>query len=831
MLTRLTLFALALAGLTLWAGCISQPDENRAPFGGLGVGGLYYGPDTLEERIARSDAIVRARLLSATAATERRTDPAPTHHVAVVELRFKVLEYLRGGGAGELVALITRGGIFYDSSGKALEGAKALRDNRDTQWDNREAILFLIDGVPHLTDSYPSIKKADRYWLGTASDGYTVASSDSKRWLPAEAGAASGSDGQRFLLDASTSPTTITLADMKARIADLDEEIAKGVAGVGDAAVGGSAVFSQDAGALSAAYRECLYLKHEWAREARYMKEHNGPFEGGRDYYYIRHDSAIGSGLSAGTRAFTDPLKGEGEAAPPGAGDFPIMDGDAELFSTSWPGVADTVRPLPAGEYRFHYSYRPRAYIICDGQPEEEKKREEVFVTVTAPAGTVHEAFFDPLSGASGVPVPSQFSVGGVSTSAQRLQWSNGAVSLRLSPYADLSGHTLDLIALDGTVSLSLDAGAATVDQGAGTLTWSVSAQPWVNGDRLMLRIRKGSASTVTQTSKPEVSITGGGGVTEGGDASFTLTASPAPSSALAVNVTVSQGGDYGVTTGSQTVTIPTGGTTTLAVSTTGDSVDETDGSVTVTVNTGSDYTVSSSQGSATVTVADDDPTTTVSITGGSGVTEGGDASFTVTASPAPASDLTVNVTVSQGGNYGVSTGSRTVTVGTSGTTTLTVSTTDDSADEADGSVTVTVKTGSGYTVSSSQGSATVAVSDDDDPKPEVKINVTVEDASATEGEALTFRVRLSAAPAEEIRVRWYAGVAYHVLDDRARSTDYQAAEGELVFAPGVTELTAEVWLEHDDEDEPDEYFAVEAYLPGSFLPDAVGTMTIVDDD
>ena len=832
MLTRLTLLALALAGLTLWAGCTFQPgDKDRAPVGGFGVPEPSYGPDTLEERILRSSAIVRARLLSATPATERRTDPAPTHHVAVVELRFKVLEYLRGGGAGELVALVTHSGIFYDSSGKALEGARAIRDNRDTQWDNREAILFLIDDVPHLADSYPSIKKADRYWLGSASDGYTVASGDSKRWLPAVVGATSGSAGQRFLLDASTSPPTITLADMKARIAAIDQEIAKGVAGVGDAARGGSALFSQDAGALSAAYRECLYEKYEWARQVRYRKGQIGSFPGGRDYYYIRHDSAIGSGLPAGTRAFTDPNGGEGETPPPTLGDIPIIGRDAELFSTAWPGVADTVRPLPAGEYRFHFSYRFQGHVICDAEPEEEKKRQEVFVTVTAPAGTVHEAFFDPLSGASGVPVPSEFSVGGVSTSAQRLQWLNGAVSLLLSPYADLSGHALDIIALDGTVSLSLDAGSATVDQGAGTLTWSVPSQPWADGDRLMLRIRKGSASTVTQASKPEVSVTGGGGVTEGASASFTLTASPAPSSALAVNVTVSQSGDFGVTTGSQTVTIPTGGTTTLAVSTTGDSVDESDGSVTVTLNKGSDYTVSSSQGTATVTVADDDPTTTVSITGGSGVTEGGDASFTVTASPAPASDLTVNVTVSQGGNYGVSTGSRTVTVGTSGTSTLTVSTTDDSADEADGSVTVTLNKGSGYTVSSSQGSATVAVSDDDDPKPEVKISVTVEDASATEGEALTFRVRLSAASTEEIRVRWYAGVAYHVLDDRAGSTDYQAAEGELVFAPGVTELTAEVWLEQDDEDEPDEYFAVDAYLPGSFLPDAVGTMTIVDDD
>ncbi len=40
----------------------------------------------------------------------------------------------------------------------------------------------------------------------------------------------------------------------------------------------------------------------------------------------------------------------------------------------------------------------------------------------------------------------------------------------------------------------------------------------------------------------------------------------------------------------------------------------------------------------------------------------------------------------------------------------------DDSADEADGSVSATLNTGTGYTVSATASAATVAVSDDDDP-------------------------------------------------------------------------------------------------------------------
>ena len=109
-------------------------------------------------------------------------------------------------------------------------------------------------------------------------------------------------------------------------------------------------------------------------------------------------------------------------------------------------------------------------------------------------------------------------------------------------------------------------------------------------------------------------------------------------------------------------------------------------------------------------------PTSEVSIAAGSDVIEGGDAIFTVTANPPPASAFSVRVRITQSGNYGVSTGLRTISIPTGGSNTLTIPTRDDSVDEADGSVTATVNTGSGYTVSATAGAATVAVSDDDDP-------------------------------------------------------------------------------------------------------------------
>ena len=293
----------------------------------------------------------------------------------------------------------------------------------------------------------------------------------------------------------------------------------------------------------------------------------------------------------------------------------------------------------------------------------------------------------------------------------------------------------------------------------------------------------------------PVVSVTGGSGVTEGGDASFTVTANPTPASALPVSVTVTASGDYGATTGARTVSIPTGGSATFTVATTNDGNDEADGSVTATVNAGNGYTVSSSQGAATVGVADDD-VPVVSISGGNGVTEGGDASFTITASPVPAADLTVSVTVTASGDYGATTGQRTVTVPTTGSAVLTVGTTDDGNDESDGSVTATVNAGDGYAVSSSQGVATVSVSDDDDAPPVVTPVVSISGGSGvTEGGNASFTITASPVPAADLTVNVTV----------TASGDYGATTGQrTVTVPTTGSAVLTVGTTDDSADEAD---------------------------
>ena len=78
--------------------------------------------------------------------------------------------------------------------------------------------------------------------------------------------------------------------------------------------------------------------------------------------------------------------------------------------------------------------------------------------------------------------------------------------------------------------------------------------------------------------------------------------------------------------------------------------------------------------------------------------TEGEDLTIRLTADPAPSSPLPVKLTIAVEGDFGVTPGERTVTIGTDGRGTLMLPTDDDSAAEPDGRIEVTLKPDSGYT-------------------------------------------------------------------------------------------------------------------------------------
>ncbi len=135
---------------------------------------------------------------------------------------------------------------------------------------------------------------------------------------------------------------------------------------------------------------------------------------------------------------------------------------------------------------------------------------------------------------------------------------------------------------------------------------WMSFGSSHYGNESIWYYIRTPAAST-----GPTITIAGGSAVTEGTAASFTVTASAAPSTNLTVNLTVSEaaGSDFVASSneGADTVTIASGSTTaTYTVDTVGDSTDEPNGSVTVAVTASTDYNLGTTT-SASVTVNDDD--------------------------------------------------------------------------------------------------------------------------------------------------------------------------------------------------------------------------------
>ena len=157
-----------------------------------------------------------------------------------------------------------------------------------------------------------------------------------------------------------------------------------------------------------------------------------------------------------------------------------------------------------------------------------------------------------------------------------------------------------DIDARDNAVIDSVDFPAQTTD---------VSYGRSPEGTGAFQALATASPGRATPT-VPEIAISADGPVTEGGTATFTVTAAPAPTADVVVSVSVTQGtGDnYLPTTLPTSVTITAGATeTTLGVAIPDDTTDEPNGVLTVTVTSGTGYTVSATAASASLTMRDDD--------------------------------------------------------------------------------------------------------------------------------------------------------------------------------------------------------------------------------
>ena len=195
------------------------------------------------------------------------------------------------------------------------------------------------------------------------------------------------------------------------------------------------------------------------------------------------------------------------------------------LVTTEYPVRPwETVRPLPQRTYEFRFKTHHALYVPCnDVEAIYDFART---ITVTSPDGTLHEAFFDPVTDGSAVAAdssigqlePAAFTDGnGAAATIQRIEWASDTVKVKVSPHTGLGGHRLDFIKLDGSVSLSLVVDEATVDATNGTLSWAVAEQPWHDGDLLMLRIKE-ILPEIALIDVPET-------ITHGRSASFTVRA------------------------------------------------------------------------------------------------------------------------------------------------------------------------------------------------------------------------------------------------------------------------------------------------------------------
>ena len=442
---------------------------------------FYTGPTSLEERIFASPVIARVQLNSATSTVEIGTTYQGTKYIALLEFSFSVQEYLKGSGADDIVA-VWAAAPFFDAQQEAEDALPTITAARDAQWDAHESIVFLQEDSQGFLSS---TQQADRYYLAWGGskmmyadqdDVYSIASRHNKLWLPAAAavGAASQPTGdqQRFLMDvppATGAAPTITLGEIKTRIATVTAKL--------------------DAGDGSEEYTECVRETFYLERRNRYRRETQP------DRVYrassISPPTAhqFNSGLGVGTVVYEIP---EGDPITPSVPFEVWLDGgDANWFSVSSLSQdyrVTATRPLPAGTYEFHFNHRGPYYGRCDGYAF----RSEWTVTVTAPDGTLHEAFFDPVTvgsavaadGANGVLKPALFAgANGATTTIERIAWepgsgATGTVKVALSPHTGVASHAVDFIALDGSVSLSLNVADATVDAASDKLSWPIASRP-----------------------------------------------------------------------------------------------------------------------------------------------------------------------------------------------------------------------------------------------------------------------------------------------------------------------------------------------------------------
>ena len=317
----------------------------------------------------------------------------------------------------------------------------------------------------------------------------------------------------------------------------------------------------------------------------------------------------------------------------------------------------------------------------------------------------------------------------------------------------------------------------------------------------------------------------------EGDDITFTVTLGAAVQGGLTVtpsftDVTAVEGTDYDEKTTALSFTGTKGETKTITVSTTEDAVLEADETFTVALSSSNSSVTATDTGTGTI---DNDDSAAVTINDAN-ADEGQSMTFTVTLDTAVQGGLTVTPsytdgTATRGTDYTANTTALAFS-GTKGETkTITVSTTTDNVFEADETFTVGLRASNAPAGVTATDTGTGTIDNDDIRKPAVTVN----DATADEGNSMTFTVTLDMA------VQGGLTVTPSYTNGTASDTDYTANTTAISFSGAKDETqTFTVSTTEDAVLEANETFRVGLSVsnaPSGVAATDTGTGTINNDD
>ncbi|MXY32966.1 MAG: fibronectin type III domain-containing protein [Boseongicola sp. SB0664_bin_43] len=215
----------------------------------------------------------------------------------------------------------------------------------------------------------------------------------------------------------------------------------------------------------------------------------------------------------------------------------------------------------------------------------------------------------------------------------------------------------------------------------------------------------------------------------------------------------------------------------------------------------------------------------------GSQVDEGASVGFMVSATPAPAESLTVNLTVSGGEAFLTGTIPTTATIVPGQTSApVTLLTEDDVVDEPNGTVTVSVVSGDGYGLAAVT-SAQISINDDDDPPTGIALSVSPQSVSEADSTAI---VTVTASPAGGTRYATEQTVTVSVAGGGgANAVDFEPVGDFVVTISAGAEKgsgTFELSPVDNTTSNADETITISGTGP-SGVSITSATMTLADDD